>query len=156
MNQLQIRFRDRKRGHLHQFSAISEVGSWEEGAASSGLCGYTEFSQSLHGLPLCCLVAAMVSITMISVKRGKKGKKKKKSPREHSLSVRSENVNTGQGSFFSCWKSVVLTLEQGAGSGARAVFTLPSLPEWPFSACSFWRKVGRSQNQGGGTYKYYV
>lgn len=90
------------KGCLRHFSAISEAGAWEEGAAFSGLCGYTEFSQSLDGLQFCCLVAAMVSIIMISVKRGKGKEKKKKKPKGHSLSVRSENVNTGQGSFFSC------------------------------------------------------
>lgn len=38
--------------------------------------GYTEFSRNLHRLQLCCLVAAMVSIAKISMKRGKENKAK--------------------------------------------------------------------------------
>lgn len=62
------------KSHLHQFSVISEEGSWEKGAASSGLCGHTEFSRVYMG----CSSAAMVSITMVSIKRGKGRKKKRK------------------------------------------------------------------------------
>lgn len=75
---------------------------WGRGKKALLPQAYVDIQSSAGVYTGCSSAAWLLLWSLLQQLASKEERRKKKSPGEHSLSVRSENVNTGQERFFSC------------------------------------------------------